>query len=163
LPGWLGHADPFAFAEFYEPATGAQRFVCGTPPILSLQALDAALDIWQGIDLSRVRHKSLVLGDAFLRLASERLSDHGIEIASPLGEERGSQVSLRHKEGHAIMQALIHRRVVGDFRAPDLLRFGLCPLFLRHTDIWDAVEVLRDILATGAYNEERYQRRDRVT
>lgn len=164
LPGWLGHADPFAFSGHYEPAEGVQRFVCGTPPILSLAALDAALEVWRGVSMADVRRKSLALGDAFQQLSARCLAPFGVENASPTEHAlRGSQVSLRHPDAYAVMQALIDRGVVGDFRAPNLLRFGFCPLFLRHTDVWDAVETLRDVLASGAHQQERYRRRSRVT
>lgn len=164
LPGWLGHADPFAFSARYEPAAGVQRFVCGTPPILSMSALDAALDVWDNVEIDEVRRKSLALGDAFLRLVAERLAEHGVEPASPAEHGlRGSQVSLRHDDAYAVMQALIERGVVGDFRAPDLLRFGLAPLYLRYVDVWDAVEILREVLVSGVYREERFRRRSKVT
>ena len=164
LPGWLGHADPFAFSGHYEPAPGAERFVCGTPPVLSLAALDAALDVWSGVEIADVRAKSLALGDAFLRLARQRLGHFGVVGVTPQEQElRGSQVSLRHPDAYAVMQALIERGVVGDFRAPDLLRFGLCPLFLRYVDVWDAVETLHDVLASEVFREARFRRRGKVT
>lgn len=164
LPGWFGHADPFAFSDCYEPADGVERFVCGTPPVLSLAALDAALDVWDGVSIGDVRTKSLALGDAFLRLVRERLAEFGVESVTPQEHDlRGSQVSLRHGDAYAVVQALIERDVVGDFRAPDLLRFGFCPLYLRHVDVWDAVETLRDVLASGVYREERFLRRGKVT
>lgn len=164
LPGWLGHADPFAFSGRYEPAAGVERFVCGTPPVLSLAALDAALDVWRGVLIDDVRAKSLALGDTFLRLARQRLDRFGVDGVTP-GEHalRGSQVSLRHGDAYAVMQALIERGVVGDFRAPDLLRFGLCPLFLRYVDVWDAVETLHDVLASEVFRQERFRRRGKVT
>lgn len=163
LAGWLGHRDPFAFASGYEPAPGVGRFLCGTPPILSLAALDAALEAFEGVDLAELRRKSLALGELFLERVKERCAGQGLEIACPEGEERGSQVSLRHEAGYAIVQALIARGVVGDFRAPDILRFGLAPLYLRYIDVWDAVEQLRAVLESGEWREERFLRRGVVT
>jgi kynureninase len=147
LRGWLGHADPFAFADSYTPAPGVERFHCGTPPILSLAALDAALDAWDGVDLAAVRRKAESLGDLLVSLASQELAGAGVTVASPRPAAlRGAQVSLRHPRAFALVQALAARGVIGDFRAPDLMRFGLHPLTLRHTDVWDAVAALHDVL-----------------
>ncbi|MCP4656720.1 MAG: kynureninase [bacterium] len=160
LPGWLGHEQPFAFDLEYRPAPGIGRFLCGTPPILSLAALDAAMDLYADVDLGEVRRKSMALGDLFLDLVRRECADSGLAIACPLdAKRRGSQVSLRHEEGYAVVQALIARGVVADFRTPDVLRFGLAPLYLRYTDIWDAVEILREVLETRAWDEPRYRQR----
>ncbi|MEM9552616.1 MAG: kynureninase [Acidobacteriota bacterium] len=160
LPGWLGHADPFAFEPAYRPAAGAARFVCGTPPVLSLAALDAALDVFDGVDLERLRALSLSLGDLFLELAAARLARYGVECACPLdGAVRGAQVVLRHPDADAAIQAAIARGLVGDHRAPDLLRFGLTPLYLRHVDVWDAVEGLDAVFSNGEHRQERFRRR----
>ena len=164
LSGWMGHRAPFDFEPRYRPASGMRRFLTGTPGILALIALEAGLRTFEGVDLDALRTKSETLGDLFLRLADERLAGLGIEVASPRDAAgRGSQVSLHHPDGHAVMQALIARGVVGDFREPDLLRFGFAPLYVRHTDIWDAVEALRDVLAREEYREPRFRRRQPVT
>lgn len=166
LAGWLGHRNPFAFSADYEPAPGVDRFVCGTPPILALSALDAALELWQDVDLELVRRKSKMLGDLFLALVVDRCAPWmgPLELACDTdADARGSQVCLRHPQGHAIVRALIEKGVVGDFRAPDILRFGLCPLYLRHVDAWDAVAILREVLETGLYRHERFQQRQKVT
>lgn len=164
LAGWLGHEDPFAFDLDYRPGAGIDRFQCGTPPILSLSALDAALDVFEGIDLALVRKKSLALSALFLDLVETRCAGLGLEVlCPPQGERRGSQVSLRHRHGYAIVQALIEEGVVGDFRDPDVLRFGLTPLYLRHTDVWDAVETLLKILRDRRFEEPRFRQRARVT
>ncbi|MEL7061237.1 MAG: kynureninase [Acidobacteriota bacterium] len=164
LRGWLGHARPFAFESAFEPAPGVGRFVCGTPPILSMVALETALDLFAEIDLAEVRRKSLRLGDLFFERARERLGAFGVTIASPdRPERRGSQVCLRFADGYPVVQALAERGVQGDFRAPDILRFGLSPLFLRQVDVWDAVEQLVDLLATGVWRAERFARRAAVT
>ena len=169
LQGWLGHAEPFAFSPDYRPAAGVARFLCGTPPILSLAALDAALDLFAEVELSTLRAKSVALGQLFLELVEQECADWlaedgGLAIACPRdGERRGSQVSLRHPEGYAIVQALIGRGVVGDFRAPDVLRFGLAPLYLRFVDVWDAVAHLREVLAGEEWRRPEHRRRSAVT
>jgi kynureninase len=164
LYGWLGHREPFAFEACYAPAEGIGRFQCGTPPILALAALDAALDVFDGIDLADLRRKSVALGDLFLDLVEQECAGMGLEIACPRdGERRGSQVSLRHRRGYAVVQALIDRGVVGDFRVPDVLRFGLTPLYQRHVDVWDAVAILRQVFETRAFEDPRYDRRGAVT
>jgi kynureninase len=162
LQGWLGHRDPFAFDLGYEPAPGVGQLLCGTPPILSLTALDAALDVFDGVDLAAVRSKSVALGEHFLALVRHHCPE--LEIACPEDPtRRGSQISLRHPEGYAIVQALIARGVIGDFRAPDLLRFGLAPLYLRHVDVWDAARNLRQVLDSGEHRQERFTHRGVVT
>ncbi len=164
LCGWLGHAEPFAFDTTYRPAPGIGRFLCGTPPILSLAALDAGLDSFASVDLAALRAKSMALGDLFLELVDERCAGHGFRHLSPRdAHRRGSQVSLAHPEGYAIIQALIARGVIGDFRAPDVLRFGLAPLYLRYADVWDAVEALRLVMEGREWGREERQRRGVVT
>jgi len=164
LSGWMGHSDPFAFVTDYAPAGGIRRNLCGTPPVLAMAALDAALDAWDGIDMAAVRAKSVALCDLFIELVEERCAGAGLRLASPRdADRRGSQVSFRHAEGYAVMQALIDRGVIGDFRSPDLLRFGFTPLYLRYIDVWDAVDALADILASGSWNRDSYKRRAAVT
>ncbi len=160
LTGWMGHADPFAFDKTYRPADGARRFACGTPPILSLSALDAALDIFDGVDLKGVAAKAQTLGDLFL----SRALSAGLETASPLpGERRGGHVSLRFHHGYEVVQSLIARGVVGDFRTPDLMRFGFSPLFLSYKDVLDAADVFVDVLQTEDWRKPEFARRDKVT
>jgi kynureninase len=164
LQGWLGHAAPFAFEREYRPAAGIDRFQAGTPAILSMAALDAALDVFDGVDMEAVREKSVALGELFLERVAAECGELGVEIACPRrAAHRGSQVSLRHREGYAVVQALIARGVIGDFRTPDILRFGLAPLYLRFVDVWDAVEHLRQVLETREYEDERYRARAAVT
>ncbi|MFC1415387.1 kynureninase [Streptacidiphilus cavernicola] len=153
LTGWFGHADPFAFEPGYRPAPGIGRFLTGTPPLLSLAGLAAALDLWQDVDLGALRAKSLALTSLFLQL-TEPLGLPSLTPAEP--SERGSQVSLRHPQAYPVMQALIERGLIGDFRAPDVLRFGFTPLYLSHAQVWDAAEALRDVLATGVWREPRF-------
>jgi len=169
IQGWLGHAEPFAFSADYRPAPGVARFLCGTPPILSLAALDAALDLFAEVELAALRAKSVALGQLFLDLVEQECGawlgdDGGLAIACPRdGTRRGSQVSLRHPEGYAIIQALIARGVIGDFRTPDVLRFGLAPLYLRFADVWDAVAHLRKVLAEEEWRRPEHRQRSAVT
>jgi kynureninase len=145
IPGWIGHADPFAMAPTYRPAPGIRRLLAGTPAILGLAALDAALDAFDGVPMAALREKSLALTDLFLDLVDTRI---GLPSITPRRhEERGSQVSLCHPDAPAVMAALIARGVIGDVRPPDLLRFGFAPLYLRFVDVWQAVEVLAEVVA----------------
>ena len=164
LSGWFGHAEPFTFVTGYAPSEGIRRFGTGTPPILSYVPLEASLDIWEKVDLGAIRAKSLELTDLFMELVAERCGEFGVEVASPRDpDSRGSQVSVRHKESYAIMRALIDREVIGDFRAPDMMRFGFTPLYTRYTDVWDAVETLHDVLATESWRDPRFAIRATVT
>lgn len=164
LAGWMGHRAPFDFETRYRPAAGVRRFLTGTPGILSMVALEEGLRTFDGVDLGALQQKSEELGNLFLRLAGERLAEWGVETVSPQNAaERGSQVSLRHPDGYPVMQALIARGVVGDFREPDLLRFGFAPLYVRYRDVWDAVETLREVLAMEEHRSPRFRRRQAVT
>jgi kynureninase len=164
LFGWMGHAAPFAFDLDYRPRDGIDRFLVGTPPILSLAALEAGLDEFAGVDMQQVRDKSIALGDLFIALVERELAGHGLTLASPRdGRQRGSQVSFRHPDGYPIMQALIARGVVGDFRAPDILRFGFTPLYLGYADVWEAVQRLKAVMAEGAWKAPEFHRRAAVT
>ena len=158
LSGWMGHASPFEFERRYRPAPGMRRFLAGTPPILSMAALEEGLRTFDGVEMAALRGKSQALGDLFLRLAGERLAEFGVVPASPEdARERGSQVSLRHPDGYALVQALNDRGVVGDFRGPDLMRFGLAPLYVRYGDVWDAVEALRLVFVNEEHREGRFR------
>jgi kynureninase len=164
LTGWLGHADPFAFSLDYRPAPGILHYKCSTPSILALAPLECGVDIMLEAGMPRLRAKSMALGDSFIRLMDSRLQGHGFRPACPIeGEQRGSQVSFHHEHGYAIMQALIERGVVGDFRAPDIMRFGLTPAYVRHVDIWDAVEILSQVMQTRAYDRPEFKLRASVT
>jgi kynureninase len=169
LSGWLGHEAPFAFAPEYRPAAGIGRFVCGTPPILSLAALECGVDTVLAAEalggLAAIREKSIALTELFIDLVESRSAGFGLTLVSPReAGRRGSQVGFAHVEGgYAIMQALIARGVIGDFRAPDILRFGFTPLYTRFADVWDAVERLRLVLESGEWREERFAVRAAVT
>lgn len=148
LTGWFGHASPFDFSTEFVPAPGIERARVGTPHILSLAALDAALDVFEGLEMTEVWEKSRSLTELFLRLVDERLAGSDLEPITPRSaDRRGSQVSLRHPHARPIMQALIARGVIGDFRTPDVLRFGFAPLYVRYVDVWDAVAALEEVMA----------------
>jgi kynureninase len=169
LSGWLGHAQPFAFASRYEPASGIQRFICGTPPVLSMATLECGIDtVLAAHDrggMAAIRSKSLALTDLFMQLVDERCDGHGFSIVTPRAHgERGSQVSIAHPDdGYAIMQALIARGVIGDFRPPDILRFGFTPLYTRFADVWDAVDRLHGVMAKDEWRDPRFAVRAAVT
>jgi kynureninase len=164
LSGWLGHEQPFAFAETFAPAPGIDRLQCGTPPMLSLLALESALDIFDGVDVAAIRAKSVALGEFFIRLVDNELAPFGFTVVSPRdAATRGSQVSLAHAQGFSIMQALIARGIIGDFRAPDIVRFGFAPLYVRYVDVFDAVEAAADVMRTGAWKEPRFAAPKTVT
>jgi kynureninase len=164
LAGWWGHAAPFAFDLDYRPAPGIVRNQCGTQPILSMVALDAALDVWDDVDMNALRGKSVALCKMFIDLAEARCGKHDVRLAGPRDmERRGSHVSLHCPEGYAAMQALIASNVVGDFRAPDMIRFGFTPLYTRFADVWDAVDRLAGILDHRLWDTPQFRSRRAVT
>jgi kynureninase len=164
LVGWWGHAAPFSFAEKYEPAPGILRQQVGTQPILSLQALDAAMDVWADVEMEDVYLKAKQLCGMFLTLAEARCGHHGLKLLGPRDMNlRGSHVSLRCPEGYAVMQALISRGVIGDFRAPDLIRFGFAPLYNRFVDVYDAVEHLAAVLDGRLWDKPEFMAKKAVT
>jgi len=175
LNGWWGHAAPFEFTPNYKPAAGIARFQCGTQPILSLIALDAGLDVFVEAEklggIRALRQKSLALSQLFMQLVKTQLNGHGFGIATPEQDElRGSQVSLTRTEGaFAIVQALIARSVIGDFRAgdgrngPDILRFGLTPLYLSYADVWHAVRHIKEVMDSQEWQQLRFTQKHAVT
>ena len=164
LSGWLGHAEPFAFISDYRPAPGIGRYVCGTPPVLSMAALDEGVDLLLAVDPAALRAKSQTLTQLFIAAVEGRCTGQGLTLLSPRDpERRGSQVSFAHAQGYAVMQALIARGVIGDFRAPDIARYRFGPLYISHADIWDAVAALRAVMAEQAWRDERFRRRAAVT
>ncbi|MBP0481670.1 kynureninase [Sagittula salina] len=161
LAGWLGHKAPFAFDLNYIPGAGIERMRVGTPPVLQMAALEAALDVWEGVDLDALRARSLELAD---RLVAAVEASTDLALATPRDPAmRGSQVSFRHPQGYAIMQALIAAGVIGDFRAPDILRFGITPLYLSEGDIDHAAATLAQILDSRAWDRPEYRARKPVT
>lgn len=169
LSGWMGHAAPFAFTTGYAPAPGINRFLCGTPPLLSLSALECGVDSVLAAEplggMAALREKSLALTQLFIDLVESRCAGHGLVLASPReGALRGSQVCFSLPDGaYAIVQALIARGVIGDFRAPDILRFGFTPLYTSYVDVWRSVEQLRQVLEGGEWREARFAQRAAVT
>jgi kynureninase len=164
LSGWLGHAAPFAFEPGYRPAQGIARYICGTPPVLSLAALEIGVDGLLAADIGALRRKSIALTELFIRLVETHCAGQGLSLASPRdATKRGSQVCFSHGDGYPIMQALIARGVIGDFRAPDILRFGFAPLYVRHVDVWDAVAILKDVLTSAVWDRPEFRRRAAVT
>ena len=162
LSGWLGHEAPFGFDLTYRPAHGIERMRVGTPPVLQMAALEVALDIWDMVTMDEVRARSIELTEAFI--TGVEAACPMLELASPRDPNlRGSQVSFRHDEGYAIMQALIARRVIGDFRAPDILRFGFAPLYTTMADVTGATAILADIMARSLWRNPEYRVRHRVT
>jgi len=160
LSGWMGHAAPFGFADGYEAAAGMKRWLTGTPSVLGLGALESGLKLWGGLKLAQVEAKSAALWDIFHAAGTAA----GLECVTPAHPaKRGSHISFRHSNAYEIVQALIARGVIGDFRDPDILRFGLTPLTLSHVDVAHAGEMLRDIIATGEYRDPRYAVRNAVT
>ena len=164
LSGWMGHAAPFEFGDDYRPAHGLARFLCGTPPILSLAALEVGVELMLEADLGALFAKSQALCSLFVDLVETRCAGHGLELATPRDPAaRGAHVSFRHPDGYALVQALIARGVIGDFRAPDILRFGFPGLYVGYEDVWTAVDILREVLGSGAWRDDRFQVRAAVT
>ncbi|MHA1564483.1 MAG: kynureninase [Alphaproteobacteria bacterium] len=164
LSGWMGHAAPFDFVADYAPAAGIGRQLCGTPSVLAMTVLETAVDLLLRADMAALRDKSSALIDVFIGLVEQECGDFGLQIVTPRdGDRRGSQVALRHDEGYGIMQALIARGVIGDFRAPDILRFGITPLYQRYTEMWDAVAALKEVMETRAWDAPDYKTRAAVT
>lgn len=164
LSGWWGHARPFDFAPAYAPDPGIRKFLCGTQPILSLRAARAGIELAGEYSMGYVRGKSVALTESFIALVEASCRDLGVGLFSPRASgQRGSQVALSHPEAYAVVQALIARGVVGDFRAPDVMRFGFAPLYIRHVDVVRAARTLEQVLAGRVWDDPRYQARAAVT
>ena len=162
LSGWLGHDAPFEMELNYRPAMSTERLRVGTPPILQLAVLQQALTVWDGVDMSEIRAASMRLGDLFITEVEKRCPD--LKLASPRDAHmRGSQVSFAYEHGYAVMQALIDRGVIGDFRAPNIMRFGFTPLYIDEGDVIAAAKILQGVLDTGTWQDPKYQIRSRVT
>ncbi len=160
LSGWMGHAAPFDFGDGYAPAPGIKRWLAGTPPMLAMAGLEAGIDLWRDVDQQQVAAKSAALFDLFAGIGAAL----GLECVSPADPaKRGSHISFRHPEAYAVCQALIARGVIGDFRAPDIARFGLTPLYLGFEDVVRAGEILGEILSSGAYRDPAFAKRNAVT
>jgi kynureninase len=163
LQGWMGHSEPFAFDDDFLPAVGILKFLTGTPSILALAALESGLDTLAGVAMRDVEAKARALSELFVGEVETRCGTEVSLASSPNPAQRGSHVSFTHPEGYAVMQALIARGVIGDFRAPDLMRFGFAPLYNRFEDVWRAAELLGDILASREWDQPRFRERKTVT
>jgi kynureninase len=164
LSGWMGHAEPFAFEDGYRPAADIRAQLCGTPSVLGLAALEAGVDLQVQADPAAVEAKGQSLADLFIAETERRCGRFGVALATPRDRrQRGLHVSFAHPEGYAVVQALIARGVIGDFRSPDLMRFGFSPLYLSHAEVWEAVAILEDVLATEAWNRPEFRARAAVT
>ena len=162
LSGWWGHAAPFAFDRDFRPDPGIKRFLCGTQPIISLRGVEAALDAMAGAEIAALRRKSLALTELFMARVAALLPD--LDIVTPRQASlRGSQVGITFDRGYAVVQAMIARGVIGDFRAPDLMRFGFAPLYVRFQDVWDAAEILAQCINAEVWRDPRFNRRLDVT
>ncbi|MEC7231397.1 MAG: kynureninase [Planctomycetota bacterium] len=163
IPGWLGHAAPFAFEASYRPARGVERFRIGTPAVLQMAALEASLDIWDEVDIHRVHEESVRLAEKLIA-GLELRCGRELTLASPRDAmQRGSHVSFHHPEGYAVVQACIEHGVIGDFRAPDILRFGIAPLYIGDPQIERAIDVVAQVLEERLWDDERYRVRRVVT
>ena len=164
ISGWFAHEAPFAFDPLFRVVRGIERFTVGTPPILQFAALEASLDMWITVDMQALRDASVVLTERFIKEVESQCAGFGLTLATPRDAKvRGSQVSFRHVEGYAIMQALIARGVIGDFRAPDILRFGFTPLYINEDDVVKAVAHFRTVMTSREYERAEFQARGKVT
>jgi len=164
LSGWWGHRAPFAMDPRYTPDDGIGRFLCGTQPIVSMALVESGLDVFLETDMQAVRRKSLALTDQFIALVESRCAGQALSLVTPRAHaQRGSHVSFEHPHGYEVMQALIARGVIGDYREPSVLRFGFTPLYTRFVDVWDAVETLRDILERQTWRAPEFAARHTVT
>ena len=164
LSGWMGHAKPFTFDPEYKSASNINQFLSGTPCVISMSALDAALDVWQDVDILEIRQKSIALCDVFIRAVQMHDCLHELKLCSPsAANQRGSQLAFSHDNAFAICQALIEKGVIADFRAPNILRFGFTPLYTSFEDIWQAVTILVDVVTSELYKEPRFNLALKVT
>ncbi len=164
LQGWWGHAEPFAFDPCFKPDPGIRKFLCGTQPIISMKGVQTALEHCRPTDIDALRSKSLALTDLFMALVEQRCKEFNLEIVTPRNQrQRGSQVSIEFAEGYPVVRAMIAQGVIGDFRAPNIMRFGIAPSYIRFVDVWDAVETLRQCLTAKVWQDSRYNRRTTVT
>ena len=164
ITGWIGHNRPFEFSTDYVPASGISRLLSGTPSIVSMAALEAGLDVWQQIDVEMVREKGIALSELFIQIVESRLGVASPPLLSPRDpEQRGSHLAFQHLNGYEIVQALIDRGVIGDFREPDVMRFGVTPLYMRFVDVWTAANSLAEVIQSRAWDMPQYRQRSAVT
>lgn len=164
LSGWWGHQKPFDMAQSYQPSQGIRRYLCGTQPILSMRLIECGVDIFLSTDMQKLRDKSLKLTDLFIELMQQECANFNFTLITPKEHHyRGSHVSFRHEHGYAIIRALVARGVIGDYREPEVLRFGITPLYLGYEDIWNAVQHLKAVMTHAEWNDPQYQTRSAVT
>ncbi|WP_409424706.1 MULTISPECIES: kynureninase [unclassified Pseudoalteromonas] len=164
LSGWMGHAKPFAFDAKYQRANNINQYLCGTPSVIAMSALDAALDVWQDVDISQIREKSIALADVFIKLVQTHSCLRDLHLCSTEdSSQRGSQLAFSHTDAFAICQALIENGVIADFRAPNILRFGFTPLYTSFEDIYQAVTILAEVVKTQLYTQPRFNLAGKVT
>ncbi|WP_404938192.1 kynureninase [Pseudomonas sp. JDS08PS003] len=164
LSGWFGHARQFDMATHYEPSNGIARYLCGTQPITSMAMVECGLEIFEQTDIQSLRRKSLALTDLFIELVEQRCAGHDLKLVTPRDHaKRGSHVSFEHPEGYAVIQALIARGVIGDYREPRIMRFGFTPLYTRFSEVWEAVQILGEILDEKTWAQAQFQVRHSVT
>ncbi|WP_394191765.1 kynureninase [Pseudoalteromonas atlantica] len=164
LSGWMGHAKPFAFDAQYQGADNVNQYLCGTPSVIAMSALDAALDVWHDVNIFHIREKSIALADVFIKLVRSQSCLADLDLCSTEDStQRGSQLAFAHDNAFAICQALIEKGVIADFRAPNILRFGFTPLYNSFEDIWKAVTILADVVYTQLYKEPRFNKAVKVT
>jgi kynureninase len=164
LTGWMGHAEPFAFVDDYRPAPGVDRFLCGTPSILAIAALEGAVDMALEVDREALYAKGQRLCDLFIDQVDAFAAAHGLRLETAREPGlRGSHVAYAHPHGYALIQALIARGVIGDFRTPDVARFGFTPLYVGYADVWRAAEIFKSLLESGEWRDPAYAVRTKVT
>jgi len=164
LSGWLGHSDPFAFDREYKPANNINKFICGTPSILAYKAVESGLNVFEGISMEQVREKSIQLSEIFIELINQECDEFEFKLFSPNDSNlRGSQISYMHENAYPIMQSLISRGVIGDYREPNILRFGISPLYMRYEDVWNAIMHLKKIMQSNEWDSSNFMVRNYVT
>jgi kynureninase len=164
IQGWLGHDNPFLFESDYRRSPGIRSWLSGSPPVMATAALEVSIDLFLEADMTRVGAKSAALTELFIRLADQRLAGYGFSVATQRDvSRRGAQVSLRHHHGYRVIRALIDRGVIGDFRPPDLCRFGFAPLYTRYVDVWLAVDIMSEVMESGVYRSDAYAERAYIT
>ena len=164
LTGWLGHIKPFDFEVEYKPANDINKFICGTPPIIAYKAIESGLEIFKDLSIIEIREKSTKLSEMFIQLMKQECTEFGFTLFSPKNsEQRGSQISFLHENAYSIIQALISHGIIGDYREPNVMRFGISPLYMRFEDVWNAITCLREIMQTGQWQSEKFKNKNYVT
>ena len=164
LTGWLGHIKPFDFEVEYQPANDINKFICGTPPIIAYKAIESGLEIFKDLSIIEIREKSIKLSEMFIQLMQQECTEFGFTLFSPKNsEQRGSQISFLHENAYSIIQALISHGIIGDYREPNVMRFGISPLYMRFEDVWNAITCLREIMQTGEWQSEKFKNKNYVT